>query len=125
MSGRLLMALGSLFRLGVGAGYLTRPDTMSRNRIAPDIRDNPAGRMSLRGFGGLHVSIALATLYGAACDTGARQLVALNIGCALADTTTTLLEWRERDERDAVVLGSLALDAVDTAWWTTALRQIS
>jgi hypothetical protein len=38
---------------------------------------------------------------------------------------TTLLEWRDRGGPDAIVLGSLALDAVDTAWWTTALRQIS
>jgi hypothetical protein len=115
-----MMAFGSLVRLGVGAGYLTSPNAMSRKKLAPDVRNHPAGRMSLRGFGGLHMSIALATLYGAARGNSHRELVALNLACALADTTTTLLEWR--DLPDALVLGSLAVDTVDTAWWTTALR---
>jgi hypothetical protein len=119
-----MMALGAFVRLGAGIGYLTSPVMMSRYQLGPDVRDHPAGRMSLRGFGGLHVSVAVATLSSAARDQSCRELLALNLGCAVADAVTTLLEWRERGTADRVVLGSVPVDAVDAAWWTTALRRV-
>jgi hypothetical protein len=123
-NGRLMMTLGSLVRLVAGTGYLTNPDAMSRARLAPDVRDHPAGRMSLRGFGGLHMSVALATLFSAATGRSCRELVGLNLGCAVADTATTLLEWRNRGGPDEVVLGSVPVDVVDTVWWAVALRHV-
>jgi hypothetical protein len=52
---------GSLFRLAVGSGYLLAPEAMTRRGLAPDVRDQPEGRMSTRGFGALHLGVGLAT----------------------------------------------------------------
>src|SRR2546421_12127945 len=122
MSGRLLLALGSVFRLAVGAGYLAAPEGMARGQLAPDIRGHPDGRMSTRGFGALHMGIAVATLRAAARNESCRELAVLNLACALGDTAATLLERRARGEWEPVVLGSVPVDVVDVAWWTHALR---
>jgi hypothetical protein len=122
MTGQLLLGLGSLFRLALGAGYLTAPEAMARLQLAPDIRDHPDGRMSTRGFGALHVGVALATLRAAARNQACREVAALNLTCALADTAATLLERRDRGAWEPVVLGSVPVDLVDVAWWTNALR---
>ena len=63
MTGRVLLALGSLFRLAVGTGYLATPEGMAHRQLAPDIRGHPDGRMSTRGFGALHLGIALVLVY--------------------------------------------------------------
>ena len=83
MTGRLLLGLGSLVRLAVGVGYLTNPEAMARRGLAPDIRGDPDGRMSTRGFGALHTGIAMATLRAAARNKSCRELAVLNLGCAL------------------------------------------
>src|SRR5438034_9183602 len=124
MTGRLLLGLGSLVRLAVGVGYLTNPEAMARRGLAPDIRGDPDGRMSTRGFGALHTGIAMATLRAAARNKSCRELAVLNLGCALGDTAATLLERRDRGEWEPVVLGSVPVDLVDVAWWTNALRHI-
>jgi hypothetical protein len=124
MTGRLLMALGSLVRLAVGAGYLVNPEAMSRHELAPDIRDHQDGRMSTRGFGALHVGIALATLRASVRNESCRELAVLNLACALGDTAATLLERRDRGGWEPVVLGSVPVDVVDVAWWTNALRHV-
>jgi hypothetical protein len=122
MTGRLLLALGSLFRLAVGAGYLADPEEMARLKLAPDIRGQPDGRMSTRGFGALHFGIALGTIGAAARNKGCREVATLNLVCALGDTAATLLERRGRGNWDRVVLGSVPVDVVDVAWWANALR---
>jgi hypothetical protein len=124
VKGRLLLGIGSLLRLAVGAGYLATPEAMARSRLAPDIRGHPDGRMSTRGFGALHLGIALASLRAAARQQACRELAALNLACALGDTAATLLERRDRRAWDRVVLGSVPVDVVDLAWWTNALRYL-
>jgi hypothetical protein len=124
MRGRLLLGVGSLFRLAVGVGYLGKPDAMARRGLAPDVRGHPDGRMSTRGFGALHIGIAVATLRGAVRDEGCRELAVLNLICALGDAAATLLERRARGRWEAVVLGSVPVDVLDAAWWTNALRHV-
>ncbi|HYB24803.1 MAG TPA: hypothetical protein VED41_13455 [Solirubrobacteraceae bacterium] len=108
----------------VGAGYLALPDAMARRQLAPDIRGHPDGRMSARGFGALHLGIALGTLRAAARNEGCRAAAVLNLVCALGDTAATLLERRARGSWEPVVLGSVPVDVIDLAWWTNALRYL-
>jgi hypothetical protein len=124
MTGRLLLALGSLFRLAVGTGYLARPEAMARRALGPDIRGHSDGRMNMRGFGAMHMGVAAGTLRAAVRGEGCREVAALNLACAIGDTTATLLEWRERGRWDRVVLGSVPVDLVDVAWWANALRHV-
>ena len=124
MKGRLLLVIGSLLRCGVGAGYLAAPEAMAGSKLAPDIRGHPDGRMSTRGFGALHLGVALATLRAAARRQACREVAALNLACALGDTAATLLERRDRGAWDRVVLGSVPIDVIDVAWWTNALRYL-
>jgi hypothetical protein len=124
MTGRALLVSGSLFRLAVGAGYLAIPEGMAGHQLAPDIRGHPDGRMSTRGFGALHLGIAIGTLRAATRNKGCREVAMLNLLCALGDTAATLLERRERGNWEPVVLGSVPVDAIDVAWWTHALRQV-
>lgn len=124
MTGRLLLGIGSLFRLAVGAGYLTMPEAMARHRLAPDIRGHPDGRMSTRGFGALHAGVALGTLAAAARNKSCRELAVLNLACATGDTVATLLERRDRGAWERTVLGSVPIDLVDVVWWTNALRLV-
>jgi hypothetical protein len=124
MTGRLLLALGALFRLAVGAGYLAMPEGVARHRLAPDVRGHPDGRMSTRGFGALHLGIAIGTLRAAARNKGCRDVAVVNLICALGDTAATLLERRDRGRWEPVVLGSVPVDVVDVAWWTNTLRYV-
>ncbi len=80
--------------------------------------------MSARGFGALHLGVAMGTLQAAARDKGCREVAVLNLWCALGDTAATLLEWRDRGRWERVVLGSVPVDVVDVAWWLNALRFI-
>lgn len=124
MAGRLFLGLGSLFRLAVGAGYLASPEEMARRRLAPDIRGHPDGRMATRGFGALHLGVAVGTLRAAARNKSCRELAVLNLVCALGDTAATLLERRDRGKWEPVVLGSVPVDLLDVAWWMNALRYL-
>ena len=124
MEGRVLLAVGSLFRFAVGAGYLANPQRMAHHQLAPDIRGHPDGRMSTRGFGALHLGIAMGTLRAAARNQGCREVAVLNLACALGDTVATLLERRDRGQWDRVVLGSVPVDLADVGWWTNALRYL-
>jgi uncharacterized protein YjeT (DUF2065 family) len=124
MTGRVLLALGSLVRLAVGAGYLVAPEAMARRQLAPDITGHSDGRMSTRGFGALHLGVAIGTLRAASRNSGCREVVLLNLACALGDTAATLLERRERGRWEPAVLGSVPVDVVDVAWWTNALRYV-
>jgi len=124
VTGRLLLMLGSLFRLAVGVGYLAAPETMARHQLAPDVRGHPDGRMSTRGFGALHLGVAIGTFGAAARNKGCREVAVLNLVCALGDTAATLIERRDRGRWERVVLGSVPIDVVDVAWWANALRYV-
>jgi hypothetical protein len=119
---RSLMGAGALVRLSYGLGALVAPDAMSSHRLAPDVRGHADGRMDFRGFGGLHINIALLTLRAAIRNRNTRLLLRLNVGCELSDMAATLLEWRDRDRADRVVRGSLALASIGLATWIAALR---
>jgi hypothetical protein len=80
--------------------------------------------MSTRGFGALHLGIAMGTLLAAARNKGCREVAVVNLMCALGDTAATLLERRARGSWEAVVLGSVPVDIADVAWWTNALRYV-
>jgi hypothetical protein len=124
MSDRLLLTLGSLFRVVVGTGYLVMPEAMARHGFAPDIRGHRDGRMSTRGFGALHFGIGMGTLCAAIRNEGRHEVAVLNLLCALGDTAATLLERRDRGGWEPVVLSSVPVDLVDVAWWTNALRYV-
>ena len=124
MPPQVLLGVGSLFRLAVGAAYLVAPDAMSRRGFAPDIRGHADGRMTTRGFGALHLGIAVATLRSAIRGEGIREFATLNLLCGLGDTAATLLERRDRGAWDSVVLGSVPIDALDVVWWVNVLRRL-
>jgi len=124
MTGRPLLALGSLFRLAVGTAYLVKPEAMAERGFAPDIRGHPDGRMNTRGFGALHAGVALSTLRAAVLNESCREFAVLNLACALGDTVATLLERRDRGGWEPVVLASIPVDVIDIAWWTNALRRL-
>jgi hypothetical protein len=122
--GRALMGAGALTRLSYGSGALITPEVMCSKRLAPDIRGHADGRMDFRGFGGLHIAIALLTLRAAVQNRNIHLLLGLNVGCELSDIAATLLEWRDRERADRVVRGSLALASIGLATWITALRSL-
>ena len=122
--GRSLMGAGAFTRLAYGAGALFAPDAMCSHRFAPDIRGHADGRMDFRGFGGLHISIAVLTLRAALQNRDTRLLLGLSLGCELSDLAATLLELRARGKADHTVRGSLILATVGLATWTTALRTL-
>ena len=97
---------------------------MCSRRLAPDIRGHADGRMDFRGFGGLHISIAVLTLQAAIQNRNTRLLLGLSLGCELTDMTATLLEIHDRDGSDPTVLGSMILATVGLATWATALRTL-
>jgi hypothetical protein len=123
--GRSLMGAGALTRLVYGTGALFAPDAMCAHRLAPDIRGHAEGRMDFRGFGGLHISIAVLTLRAAIQNRNTRLLLGLSLGCELSDMTATLLELRDRGRADPTVRGSLILATVGLATWTTALQTLA
>lgn len=122
--GRSLMGAGALVRLSYGAGALFAPEAMCSHRLAPDIRGHADGRMNFRGFGGLHIGIAVLTLRAALQNRNTRLLLGLSLGCELSDMTATLLELRDRGRADPTVLGSLILATLGLANWSTALRNL-
>ena len=50
----------------------------------------------MRGFGALHLGIALATLRAAVRNESCRDFAALNLACALGDTAATSEASRRR-----------------------------
>jgi hypothetical protein len=122
--GRSLMGAGALTRLAYGGGALFAPDAMCAHRLAPDIRGHAGGRMDFRGFGGLHLSIAVLTLRAALQNRHTHLLLGLSVGCELSDVAATLLELRARGRADPTVRGSLILATAGLVTWTTVLRSL-
>ncbi len=117
------MLAGSAVRLAYGAGSLFAPDWMS-GRVAPDVRGHADGRMSLRGFGGLYISVALVTMVAACRSDLARPALALNLACEVFDATAGLLEIRDRGRPDPIALGGVAMPLAGALTWTAALRRL-
>jgi|AntDryMetagUQ889_1029465.scaffolds.fasta_scaffold11981_2 hypothetical protein len=123
MSARTFMLAGSSVRLAYGIGSLFAPDWMS-GRLAPDVRGHADGRMSLRGFGGLYISVALLTMVASYRTDLARPALALNLGCETFDATAGLLELRDRGGPDPIALGGVAMPLAGALTWTAALRRL-
>jgi hypothetical protein len=117
------MLAGSAVRLAYGTGSLVAPDWMS-GRLAPDVRGHADGRMSLRGFGGLYMAVALLTMVAAYRRDLARPALALNLACETFDATAGVLEIRDRGAPDAVALGGVAMPLAGALTWTAALRRL-
>jgi len=123
VSARTFMLAGSSVRLAYGIGSLVAPDWMS-GRLAPDVRGHADGRMSLRGFGGLYIAVALLTMFGSYRTDIARPALALNLGCEAFDATAGLLELRDRGGPDPIALGGVAMPLAGALTWTAALRRL-
>jgi hypothetical protein len=119
---RLVMAGGSLVRLGYAVGLLLVPEAMSARRLAPVTRENAYARMTTRAFGGVHVNVALLTLRAAAQDRDTRTALGLNLGCDLGDLIATVLTWRDGDLPRGAVVGSAVVQSAGMATWGSLLR---
>lgn len=123
MSARTFMLAGSSVRLAYGIGSLFAPDWMS-GRLAPDVRGHADGRMSLRGFGGLYMAVALLTMLASYRTDIARPALALNLACEAFDATAGLLEIRDRGGPDPISLGGVVMPLAGALTWTAALRRL-
>ncbi|MDQ3630693.1 MAG: hypothetical protein M3417_05345 [Actinomycetota bacterium] len=123
MSARAFMLAGSSVRLAYGIGSLVAPDWMS-GRLAPDVRGHADGRMSLRGFGGLYIAVALLTIVASYRTDIARPALALNLACETFDAAAGLLEVRDRGGPDPIALGGIAMPLAGALTWTAALRRL-
>ena len=120
--GRVLAGAVALVKVSYGIGALLAPEALSRWRLAPGVRGHANGRMSLRGFGGYVLVLGSATLCSALRGRDLRPLLALNLLTETTDGATALLEWRDRGDADATVLGSLGISIAGIAAWAVAWR---
>jgi hypothetical protein len=115
------MTAGGLFRMAYGLGAILAPDAMSL-RLAPDIRNHPAGRMNLRGFGGVQTALGGFTIWAAGDPRHARPALGLNLAADVLDSVVSAMEWRDRGRADRVVVGGVLLNVAGVATWAAALR---
>lgn len=114
------MTAGSLGRLTYGLAAMFAPRFMA-GRFAPA---EPESVMSLRGFGGQYIGVAIFTLFAARSPTLARPALLLNVGVDLCDALAGGLEVREKGAGDPIAVGGVALPAVGIATWLGALRRL-
>ena len=119
-SGRAAMTAGSLGRLAYGLGAMFAPRFMA-GRYAPA---EPDSVMSLRGFGGQYIAIAVFTLLSARSRHLARPALLLNVGVDVCDAMAGGFEVREKGVGDPIAVGGVALPAVNLATWLWALREV-
>ena len=119
-SGRSVMTAGSFGRLAYGLAAMFAPRFMA-GRYAPA---EPESVMSLRGFGGQYIAIAVFTLLAARSPHLARPALLLNVGVDVCDAMAGGFEVREKGVGDAVALGGVALPAINLATWLWALRKL-
>jgi hypothetical protein len=117
---RSLMTAGSLVRLAYGLGAMFAPRFMA-GRYAPV---EPASVMSLRGFGGQYMGLAVFTLAAARSPELARPALLLNAGVDACDALAGGFEVREKGPGDPIALGGIALPALGIATWLSALRRL-
>jgi hypothetical protein len=119
-SGRSVMTAGSFGRLAYGLATMFAPRFMA-GRYAPA---EPESVMSLRGFGGQYIAIAVFTLFSARSRHLARPALLLNVGVDVCDAMAGGFEVREKGVGDPIALGGVALPAVNLATWLWALRKL-
>ncbi len=111
---------GALARLAIGSGYLLVPEWMG-GRLAPRIDGHAGARMNLRGMGGTQTGVALYTLARARSAQSARTALSLNLLVDGLDLVlSSLLEWRDRGEIDALVAGDIAVNGTAVLCYAAA-----
>jgi hypothetical protein len=114
------MIAGSLGRLGYGLAAMFAPRFMA-GRYAPV---EPKSVMSLRGFGGQYIGLAVFTLIAARSSELARPALLLNVGVDVCDAMAGGFEVREKGVGDPIAVGGIALPAIGIATWLWALRKL-
>jgi len=114
------MTAGSLGRLAYGLGAMFAPRFMAGRYAPPE----PESVMSLRGFGGQYIAIAVFTLLSARSPHLARPALLLNVGVDVCDAMAGGFEVREKGVGDSVALGGVALPAINLSMWLWALRKL-
>jgi hypothetical protein len=117
---RSVMTAGSVGRLAYGLAAMFAPRFMA-GRYAPA---EPESVMSLRGFGGQYIAIAVFTLFSARSPHLARPALLLNVGVDICDAMAGGFEVRENGVRDPIAVGGVALPAINFATWLLALRKL-
>src|SRR5215210_434401 len=113
------MTAGSLGRLGYGLAAMFAPRFMA-GRYAPAESESV---MSLRGFGGQYIGVAVFTLFAARQPDLARPALLLNPGVDFCDAMAGGFEVREKGVGDPIAVGGVALPALGLATWLWALRK--
>ncbi len=114
------MTLGSFGRLGYGLAAMFAPRFMA-GRYAPA---EPESVMSLRGFGGQYIGVAVFTLLASRSPDLARPALFLNMGVDACDAMAGGFEVREKGVGDPIAVGGIALPAIGLATWLWALRKL-
>lgn len=114
------MTAGSLGRLAYGLAAMLAPRSIS-GRYAPA---EPDSVMSLRGFGGQYIAIAVFTLFSVRSPHLARPALLLNVGVDACDAMAGGFEVREKGTDDPIALGGVALPAINLATWLWALHKL-
>jgi len=114
------MTAGSFGRLAYGLASMFAPRFMA-GRYAPA---EPESVMSLRGFGGQYIAIAIFTLLAARSQHLARPARFLNVGVDICDAVAGGFEVREKGVGDPIAIGGVALPAINLATWLWALRSL-
>jgi hypothetical protein len=119
-SGRSVMTAGSFGRLAYGLAAMFAPRFMA-GRYAPA---EPESVMSLRGFGGQYIAIAVFTLFSARSRHLARPALLLNVGVDVCDAMAGGFEVRENGVGDPIAVGGVTLPAINLATWLWALGKL-
>lgn len=119
-SGRSVMTVGSFGRLAYELAAMFAPRFMA-GRYAPA---KPESVMSLRGFGGQYIGVAVSTLLTARSPNLARPALLLNVGVDFCDAMAGGFEVREKGVGDPIAVGGVALPAIGLATWLWALRKL-
>ncbi len=119
-SGRSVMTAGSVGRLGYGLAAMFAPRFMA-GRYAPAEQESV---MSLRGFGGQYIGIAVFTLFSARSRHLARPALLLNVGVDACDAMAGGFEVREKGVGDPIAVGGVLLPFVGVTTWLSALRKL-
>lgn len=114
------MTAGSLGRLAYGLAAMFAPRFMA-GRYAPA---EPESVMSLRGFGGQYIGVAVFSLFAARSPTLAHPALLLNVGVDACDALAGGFEIREKGAGDPIAVGGVVLPVIGIATWLCALRKL-
>ena len=114
------MATGASVRLAYGLAAMFAPRFMA-GRYAPA---EPESVMSLRGFGGQYIAIAVFTLFSARSRHLAHPALLLNVGVDVCDAMAGGFEVREKGVGDPIAVGGVVLPFAGLATWLSTLRRL-